>query len=313
MNKTSLAQQNKITTVLSPGQGVLQRKCACGNKTVASGECTACAKKKNRLQRKLTIGASNDPLEREADRVADQVMAKSTNINIRKTLANTQRFVGQSTGHSEVAPPSVDRVLASSGKPMVPVLRQDMEQRFGHNFSQVRVHTGSTAEQSSRDVNAHAYTVGNNVVFAAGRFLPETNEGMRLLAHELTHVVQQEKAPRVHFVQREIDGADIIPASPMTCSMTAKRETIGTGFCINGTTSATNGTRVSFHYIPGMPSCNRGDLSIMPPFGTTSVTAGRFSWRAPTNVSSMIPGVGRLFGAIIGPAVCCTRSRPGRC
>src|SRR5436190_20781707 len=55
-------------------RGVLQRKCACGNHTVAGGECVECAKKKTNLQRKLTIGASNDPLEREADQVADQVV-----------------------------------------------------------------------------------------------------------------------------------------------------------------------------------------------------------------------------------------------
>ncbi|MDP2782640.1 DUF4157 domain-containing protein [Devosia sp.] len=66
-----------------------------------------------------------------------------------------------------------------------------MGQRFGHDFSRVRVHSDAAAEQSARDVNAHAYTVGHNVVFGAGRFAPGTNDGKRLLAHELTHVVQQ--------------------------------------------------------------------------------------------------------------------------
>ncbi|UUZ68711.1 DUF4157 domain-containing protein [Polaromonas sp. P2-4] len=66
-----------------------------------------------------------------------------------------------------------------------------MEQRFGHDFSRVRVHTGGVAEQSTREVNANAYTVGHNVVFGAGQFSPGTNYGRRLLAHELTHVVQQ--------------------------------------------------------------------------------------------------------------------------
>ena len=74
-----------------------------------------------------------------------------------------------------------------------------MEQRFGHDFSQVRVHSGGAAEQSARDVNANAYTVGHNIVFGAGQFAPETHEGRRLLAHELTHVAQQEAGiePRV--------------------------------------------------------------------------------------------------------------------
>ena len=94
----------------------------------------------------------------------------------------------------DAAPASVDHVLASPGRPLEPALRQDMEQRFGHDFSRVRVHSGAAAEQSARDVNAHAYTVGHNIVFGAGRFAPGTHEGRRLIAHELTHVVQQSGA-----------------------------------------------------------------------------------------------------------------------
>ena len=66
-----------------------------------------------------------------------------------------------------------------------------MEQRFGHDFSKVRVHSGAPAEMSARDMNAHAYTVGHHIVFAAGQFAPGTQAGQRLIAHELTHVVQQ--------------------------------------------------------------------------------------------------------------------------
>jgi len=74
-----------------------------------------------------------------------------------------------------------------------------MGQRFGHDFSQVRVHTGTAAEQSARDVNAHAYTVGHNIVFGSGRFAPGTHDGRRLLAHELTHVVQQSGSDGIYF------------------------------------------------------------------------------------------------------------------
>ncbi len=66
-----------------------------------------------------------------------------------------------------------------------------MEQRFAYDFSQVRVHPGAAAEQSAQDVNANAYTVGHDIMFATGRFAPETHQGRRLIAHELTHVVQQ--------------------------------------------------------------------------------------------------------------------------
>ncbi len=86
----------------------------------------------------------------------------------------------------------MDHVLASPGKPLEAGLRQNMEHRFGHDFSRVRVHSGAVAEQSAWDVNANAYTVGHDIVFGAGRYKPSTPEGQRLLAHELVHVIQQE-------------------------------------------------------------------------------------------------------------------------
>ncbi len=159
---------------------------------------------KKRMQAKLTIGASNDPLEQEADRVADQVLALPTHTAVSGAPPHIQRVVGQPTGQAETAPASVDHVLASSGRPMEPALRQDMEQRFGHDFSRVRVHSGAAAEQSARDVNANAYTVGHNIIFGAGQFAPNSGAAKRLLAHELTHVLQQAGSgvPSKRSVQR---------------------------------------------------------------------------------------------------------------
>jgi hypothetical protein len=171
-----------------------QRKCACGAPTASlTGECAEC-KSKKRLHTKLAIGASHDPLEREADRVADQVLAAPENHAISPAPPRIQRFTGQAAGRALETPASVDRALSSAGSPLEPALRQDMERRFGHDFSRVRVHSGGTAVQSARDVNAHAYAVGQNIVFGAGQFAPATYEGRRLLAHELTHVVQQSGA-----------------------------------------------------------------------------------------------------------------------
>ncbi|MDO9236677.1 MAG: DUF4157 domain-containing protein [Aquabacterium sp.] len=191
MNKTRVARQANTSSFLLPGQGLLQRKCACGNHTVAGGECAECARNKSGLQRKLTIGASNDPLEQEADRMAEQVLAASAHSTVGGAPLHIQRYAGQTSGDIETAPASVDRVLASSGRPLEPALRQDMGQRFGYDFSQVRVHSDEAAEQSAQEVKANAYTVGHNIVFGAGRFTPGTHEGRRLIAHELTHVVQQ--------------------------------------------------------------------------------------------------------------------------
>jgi hypothetical protein len=143
------------------------------------------------MQTKLAIGASNDPLEREADRVADQTVAASGHSPINVEPPRIRRYSMQPSQGAMLAPESVDRVMASAGRPLEPALRQDMEQRFGHDFSRVRVHLGEAAEQSASEVRAKAYTVGPNIVFGAGRFLPGTNEGRRLIAHELTHVLQQ--------------------------------------------------------------------------------------------------------------------------
>ncbi len=186
--------QAKTTLSSAPIQtGILQRKCtSCGQHTIAGGECTDCGKKKIGLQRKLTIGASNDPLELEADQIADRVMAASPNSVVSSAPLSIQRFTGQTVGQAEmVAPASVESVLSSPGSPLEPGLQEDMSQRFGHDFSRVRVHTGDDAARSARDVNAKAYTLGQNIVFGAGQFSPKTQIGQRLIAHELSHVLQQ--------------------------------------------------------------------------------------------------------------------------
>ncbi|MCA1552909.1 MAG: DUF4157 domain-containing protein, partial [Chloroflexi bacterium] len=88
-------------------------------------------------------------------------------------------------------PPIVHDVLRSSGQPLDARTRTMMGSRFEHDFSRVRVHRDARAAESARAVNALAYTVGRDVVFAAGQFAPQTIRGRQLLAHELTHVVQQ--------------------------------------------------------------------------------------------------------------------------
>ena len=94
-------------------------------------------------------------------------------------------------------PPIVQEVLSSSGQPLDTETRSFMEPRFGHDFSKVRVHTDERAVESAQAVNALAYTVGQDVVFGEGQYEPETSEGKRLLAHELTHVVQHKPDPLV--------------------------------------------------------------------------------------------------------------------
>jgi LysM repeat protein len=89
------------------------------------------------------------------------------------------------------APVSVHEALASPGQTLEPGLWRLAESRLGHDFSRVRVHADATAARSARDVNARAYTVGRDIVFGAGQYAPGSAAGLRVLTHELTHVIQQ--------------------------------------------------------------------------------------------------------------------------
>ncbi len=155
------------------------------------------------IQAKLTVNTPGDIYEQEADRVADKVLAVPGRHAVSDAPPRIQRFSGQPSWQTATAPASIDLALASPGRPLEPALRQDMEQRFGHDFSQVQVHSDDAAQQSAREVNANAYTVGHNIVFGAGQFVPETHAGRRLLAHELTHVVQQSQTDQLLAVQRQ--------------------------------------------------------------------------------------------------------------
>lgn len=88
-------------------------------------------------------------------------------------------------------PPVVHEVLHSSGRPLDKATRSFFEPRFGHDFSKVRVHADQKAAESARMINAEAYTVGRHVVFGGGQYLPDSHVGRELIAHELTHVLQQ--------------------------------------------------------------------------------------------------------------------------
>ena len=141
------------------------------------------------IQTKLKVNQRGDSYEQEADRTSEHVLATPARGGV-SGAGQIRRDPGQPSGET-AAPYSVQHALACPGKPLEPGLRRDMEQNFGWDFSTVRVHLGATAERSARDVNARAYTVGDKMVFGAGEFNPGTREGRRLLAHELTHVVQQ--------------------------------------------------------------------------------------------------------------------------
>jgi hypothetical protein len=143
------------------------------------------------IQTKLAISKPGDEYEQEADRIADQVMATPAHPAVSSAPLRIQRYSGQSNGQVDATTASVEHALASPGRPLEPTLRQDMEQRFGHDFSRVRVHSGASAAQSAQAVRARAYTVGRDIVFAEGQCDPSVEQSRKLLAHELTHMIQQ--------------------------------------------------------------------------------------------------------------------------
>jgi len=113
-------------------------------------------------------------------------------------ILGLQRAVGNSGVGAmleEERSPVHDVVGSGGGSPLAPDVKGEMESRLGHDFSDVRVHNDSQAHESARSVNAHAYTVGSNVVFQRDSFDPSSSEGKTMLAHELTHVVQQRSGP----------------------------------------------------------------------------------------------------------------------
>lgn len=105
------------------------------------------------------------------------------------------------------APPIVDQILQRPGQPLDPATRAFMEERFGYDFGQVRIHADAEAASSARDVRARAYTVGREIVFSAGEYQPSSVEGRRLLAHELVHTVQQSDAsPKLQRSCTDLDA-----------------------------------------------------------------------------------------------------------
>ena len=167
------------------------------------------------LQAKLMVNQPGDVYEQEADRVAEQVMriADGNSPAMRKDVSVMPKANGGEQATQE-APPMVNQALSSAGQPLDAATQETMEARFGTDFSDVRVHADEQAKDSAQAIHARAYTVGSDVVFGEGQYQLGTRDGQRLIAHELTHVVQQGEAnhelvsPLVsQRVQRRVQGS----------------------------------------------------------------------------------------------------------
>lgn len=170
-------------------------------------------------QRNLIVGRAHDPLEHEADTVADQMMRipdprpvlrGAPPVISRKCAAGEQlETKSDDTGAAvREAPPAVHEVVGSTGLPLDQRARRFFEPRFAADFSDVRVHGGDQAARSARAVGARAYAVGNHIVLGAPSLGLNNQAGLRLLAHELTHVMQQrgvEQPEHAVQVRRDAD------------------------------------------------------------------------------------------------------------
>ena len=167
------------------------------------------------IQAKLKIGEANDKYEQEADRVAAQVMRMpESQVKRQFEPMEEEEETLQTKSETSQVPtvtPSIhdgiSRLRQSVGSTLPASTRAFMEPRFGHDFTNVKIHTGSQAADLSRSVNARAFTVGHDIFFNQGEYQPTTVSGMRLLVHELTHVVQQNGADKVaNSIQRTVSA-----------------------------------------------------------------------------------------------------------
>ncbi len=166
------------------------------------------------IQPRLEVNNPNDRFEQEADAVAEKVVSGESAIQRKRTDCEQEeelqmkplvQMKAHSSESGQEVQPWVQQQIESSrggGQPLRDETRSLMENGIGANFEGVKVHTDSNAVQMNRDLGARAFTVGNDVYFNSGEYSPETGEGQRLLAHELTHTVQQ--GASAESIQREV-------------------------------------------------------------------------------------------------------------
>jgi hypothetical protein len=176
------------------------------------------------IQLKPSAGTANNTLERQADTMADKVMRMPETSFIQrksgcscgdyddehvrlKPLSNqVTPFIQAKGDDAGTASNSVSNRIQSSmggGNAMQGDTRSFMENRFGADFSDVKIHTGNEPAELNQALNAKAFTVSNNIFFNSGQYQPETDSGKHLLAHELTHVIQQNNNIRTKLIQRK--------------------------------------------------------------------------------------------------------------
>lgn len=170
------------------------------------------------IQAKLTVNQPGDRFEQEADRVAEEVMRMpdptvGTPPRIQRMCPECEEELHRKESASAPASPTGIQLPRGAGLPLSESMRSFFEPQFGRDFGAVRVHTNSHSAAAAEALGALAFTTGRNIVFAPGQYAPQSSDGRRLLAHELTHIVQQTRpAPRRLDSGRAIDDVPRVSA-----------------------------------------------------------------------------------------------------
>jgi Domain of unknown function (DUF4157) len=236
---------------------ILYRNVSPNSGCPCDGTCPKCRSERNTayipyIQPKLKVSNREDPLEKEADMFAEQIMNMSNPSHIGRPLS-INRDSKSIASRSECSPCDIKNeglkgdenelkisrkgsldekndyvsnelsndldTIQSGGIPLDILTKELMESRFGHDFSNVRIHNDENASRSATTINALAYTAGNDIIFSSGHYDPNTNDGKRLIAHELVHVIQQSDQNDIAAHSSNQDsvnvtenGNDIIPS-----------------------------------------------------------------------------------------------------
>ena len=278
---------------------------------------------------KLTIGAADSPLEHEADRVADQIM-RSTNPTIPR-IAETpgstiqrapaaweevtalRRGPGNAALFGVPAPPSVGAVLGAPGRPLDPATRSFFQSRFGRDLGGVRIHTDAGADAANRSIGARAFTVADHIAFARGEYAPDTHAGRALLAHELTHVVQQGAAERA-VADRAGPGPTIRRASAPVAQRATRKGCVAPSFVVDVATASVFGifaeALINIDYIRAMGGTPFGDVFLDNPLGQVAYVAFLAAHHPSLNMALLAAQIG-LSGGVLVPDILDTRLAAG--
>lgn len=209
-------------------------------------------------------------------------MSRPTASDATKKPAQAVQRKAEGALSGTASPPIVRDVVRESGQPLEPRTRAFLESRFAHDFSRVRVHTEARAAEAARALRARAYTQGEHIVFAGGRYRPGTAEGLRLVGHELAHVVQQSTGR----VASSGTKASIVTSSRLEREADLAGDQVARGQFVNGRGSPPPGEAAQLD-APGMPIQLDSDSEDFKQ-GYERGLSGRESAAGPLDTNSLV-------------------------